>query len=511
MSVDSKVITNTWWNALNTVGGLLFGLITSIVLARMLGPSLIGQFHYWIWLSGLLILVSSPGLAQAMTKFGAELLGRQDRQTASVLFAWLLFAELALGGLVVSVTLLFAWAPWESAPPSDPAALILIAITVVPGVLERLFLAAAKGTQEFRTLSQSSLIGTIFYAVCAIAVASLGFGIHALLLAILARRIVTLVLIGRQLPSHYTVRGAPVISLPPELSRRILLYCRDVTLILVIDTILYERSELFFLSWFAADAEIAFYSQSFDLAMKAMSIPAMFSGVLLPTFSSLAGQRNGGAFSERFNSLHTSSYRVLALIAMPIGLGAAAITPAFALLYGPDFLPMAPVLSILLVGNIVGALASVSATVLHSADEQSFIVRLGFVAAVLNIGLDLALISKYGAVGAAFANSISQLVSGVAGIAYSVRRLNLTFPLRSIARIALAALAAAAVAGLISSWFGGLVLAIAAGILVYPLMLRAFTALDASDHALLSQIKSYLPTQLGPAYQSLVDFLAPQS
>ena len=511
MSVDSKVISNTWWNAINTVGGLLFGLITSIVLARMLGPTLIGQFHYWIWLSGLLILVSSPGLAQAMTRFGAELLGRQDRRAASALFAWLLFVELALAGLVGGATLIFAWAPWASAPPSDPVALILIAVTVVPGVLERLFLAAAKGTQAFRSLSQSSLIGHLFYAVCAVTVASLGFGIHALLLAILARRIVTLVLIGRQLPSHYTMRGAPASALPPELSRRVLLYCRDVSLILVIDTILYERSELFFLSRYASDAEIAFYSQSFDLAMKAMSIPAIFSGVLLPAFSSLAGQSDGGGLSERFHSLHTSSYRVLALIAMPIGLGAAAITPAFVLLYGPDFLPMAPVLSILLVGNIVGALASVSATVLHSADEQRFIVRLGFFASVLNIGLDLILIPKYGAVGAAIANSASQLVSGVVGISLSVRRLNLTFPLRSVARIALAALSAAAVAGLISSWLGGLVLAIAAGILVYPVMLRAFAALDTDDHALLSQMNAHLPSQIRPAYQSLVDFLAPQS
>jgi len=510
MSVNSKVISNTWWNALNTLGGLLFGLITSIVLARILGPSLIGQFHYWIWLSGLLILLSSPGVGQAMTKFGAELLGRQDRQTASALFVWLLYAELALGGLVCGVTLLFAWAPWASAPPSDPVALILIALTVVPGVLERLFLAAAKGTQEFRSLSQSSLIGNLFYTVCAITVASLGLGIHALLLSILVRRIVTLALIGRQLPAYYTMQGATALSLPPELSRRILLYCRDVSLILVIDTVLYERSELFFLSRYAEDADIAYYSQSFDLAMKAMAIPAIFSGVLLPTFSSLAGQVDGGGLSERFKSLHTSSYRVLALIAMPIGLGAAAITPSFVLLYGPDFLPMAPVLSILLAGNIVGALASVSATVLHSADEQSFIVRLGFVTAVLNLGLDLALIPKYGAIGAAVANSASQLVSGVVGISHSVRRLNLTFPLRSVARIALAALSAAAVAGLISSWLGGLVLAIAASILVYPVMLRAFAALDTDDHALLRQMHAYLPKQLGPAYQSLVDFLVPR-
>ena len=165
---------------------------------------------------------------------------------------------------------------------------------------------------------------------------------------------------------------------------------------------------------------------------------------------------------------------------------------------------------ILLVGNIVGALATVSSTILHSVDEQGFIVRLGLIGVLLNIGLNFLLIPRYGAIGAAFANSGSQLVSGVVGITYSTRRLNLTFPLRSLGRIGMAALSAAAVAWLISVWLGGLVLAIGSGILVYPVMLRLFAALETSDHALLSRASVYLPGRLIPAYQGLVDFLAPQ-
>ena len=372
MSLFSTVATNTLWSALSTLGSLLFGLVTSIVLARALGPSVIGQYHYWIWVTGLLVLIASPGPAHAMTKFGAELLGKQDRQTASTLFAWLLLAELALGSLAAGAALLYAWATRSSDPSTDLVAFVIVALSVVPGVVERLLLAAAKGTQEFRYLSQANLGGNLFYAVCAITAVMLGFGIHALLLILLARRIVTILLIGRQLPTYYTVRGALRFAVPPALRRRLFLYCRDVTLILVIDTVVYERSELYFLKRFATDSDIAFYSQSFDLALKAMAIPAIFSGVLFPTFASLAGQRGAGELPERFKALHLSSYRVLALIAMPIGLGGAAIAPALVQLYGPEFLPMSRVLSVLLVGNIVGALATVSSTILHSVDKQTF-------------------------------------------------------------------------------------------------------------------------------------------
>ena len=208
MSLFSTVATNTLWSALSTLGSLLFGLVTSIVLARALGPSVIGQYHYWIWVTGLLVLIASPGPAHAMTKFGAELLGKQDRQTASTLFAWLLLAELALGSLAAGAALLYAWATRSSDPSTDLVAFVIVALSVVPGVVEKLLLAAAKGTQEFRYLSQASLAGNLFYAVCAITAVMLGFGIQALLLALLARRIITILLIGWQLPTYYTVRGA---------------------------------------------------------------------------------------------------------------------------------------------------------------------------------------------------------------------------------------------------------------------------------------------------------------
>ncbi len=498
MRVFPLVANNTFWSGLNTVGGLSLGLITNIVLARFLGPTALGQYNYWLWLMGLLVLVSSPGLPQAMTKFGAEYLGQQERQTAAALFGWLLVAELGLGILVGGAVLLYAW----TAQTADSIALTLIAFSIAPIVVEGLFLAAAKGAQDFRMLSQASLIGGLGYAIGAIAAVSFGFGIYTLLLIFLLRRVVTLILIGWKLPTLYTVRGARAFYISPGLRRRLFLYCRDVTLILVTNAVLYEQSEVYFLKRFATDAEIAFYSQSFHIALKAIAFPAIFSGVLLPAFSSLGGQKD----QKQFNYLYLSSNRIVALIAMPIGFGGAAMAPAFVSLYGPEFLAMSPILAILFVGNIVGSIASVSSSMLYSVEEQHFIVRLGLCMALLNIALAFLLIPGYGAIGAALANSGSQVISGVVGITYSSRRLQLSFPLGSLGRVALAALFSAAVAWLIHAWLGSLASAVVAAILAYPVLLRLFAALETSDHAILSQLSQYLPKSLMPAYQRLVHF-----
>ena len=41
-------------------------------------------------------------------------------------------------------------------------------------------------------------------------------------------------------------------------------------------------------------------------------------------------------------------------------------------------------------------------------------------------------------------------------------------------------------------------------------MLRAFAALDATNHALLCRMTPHLPSWLVPAYQGLIDLLRPQ-
>ncbi|MYC20550.1 MAG: oligosaccharide flippase family protein, partial [Caldilineaceae bacterium SB0662_bin_25] len=205
MSVYQTIVRNTYWSALSTVGGLLMGLITNIVLARALGAPLLGRYNYWLWLIGLLALIASPGLPGAMTKFGAEYLGRDEKETASAVFARLLRIELVLGALVAGIVLVYSLL----VPASDTAALALVAFSVLFVVVEVFFQAAAKGAQDFRVFSQASLIGGFLYGVAAIAIVSFGYGIYPLLIAYIGRRILTILLIGWKLPAHYTLQGSP--------------------------------------------------------------------------------------------------------------------------------------------------------------------------------------------------------------------------------------------------------------------------------------------------------------
>ena len=499
MTIFQTIARNTFWSALSTFGGLFLGIVTNIVLARMLGAAMLGQYNYWLWLIGLLALVASPGIPHAMTKFGAEYLGREEGQIASAIFGRLLQLELVLGAAAGLLVLVSSWV----VPGSDTLALAAVAFSVVLVVVEVFFFAAAKGAQDFRIFSQASLIGGLFYSFAAIAIVTFGSGIYLLLLAYIGRRIIAIILVGRKLPAHFSFRGAMSLNMPPDLRRRILLYCRDMVLIIATSTIPYERFGIFFLKRMATDVDIAFYSQSFDLAIRAMAIPAIFTATLLPTFSAL----HGGEQRDRINRIYLSSNRIAAAIAMPIGLGGAAAAYSVALLYGPEFLPMAPVLAIFCVGHISGAIASVSVSMLYSMEEQGFLVRLNAVMALLNIVLSLILIPSLGATGAALATCSSHTISSIVCMTHVSRRLQVTLPFRVLSRVSMAALLAAVVAWLVSTWLGGLVVAVATAALTYPAMLRMFDALDDTDQHLLSRLNQYQPQSLKPAYENLLHFL----
>lgn len=502
MSVYQSIAKNTFWSGLSTVGGLLLGLITNIVLARVLGASMLGQYNYWLWLIGLLALVASLGLPQTIAKFCAEYLGQGQQETASAIFVRLLKIELVLAALVGSLALIYGWA----FPSTDAVALSLVAFSVLLVTVEISFQAAAKSALDFRIFSQASLIGGLFYAVAAITAVSLGFGIYALLLAYMVRRLLAIILIGWKLPAHFALQLDLQLSIPPELRGRIFRYSRDMILIFATSTIPYERFGVFFLKRFASDVDIAYYSQSFDLAVKAMAIPAIFTVTLLPTLSSLQGQNEHG----QIDRVYLSSNRIAAAIALPIGLGGAAVASSFALLYGPEFLAMSPILAIFFVGNIAGSIAAVSVSMLYSMEEQYFIVRLNAVMTLFNVILSLLLIPRYGALGAALVTCGCHTVSSAICIAHTARRLQVPLPYRVFSRVGLAALTASAVAWLISGTLGGLVVAVAAALLVYPVSLRLYAALDASDQQLLSRLSRHLPQSLAPAYQGLVQFLVPK-
>ena len=164
----------------------------------------------------------------------------------------------------------------------------------------------------------------------------------------------------------------------------------------------------------------------------AMQIPAVFSSLLIPYFSEIHGQKD----SKRLEIGYINSTRYLALISFPIGIGGAVISaPLIELAYGKEYLSAVIPAQMILIFNAFGAVSRASSSILYGTEEQSFILKWGSIVAISNILLDLIMIPKYGAVGAAIANSSAQMAGVIGGVVYINKEFGISYPLKTVIKI----------------------------------------------------------------------------
>src|SRR5204862_412099 len=86
-------------------------------------------------------------------------------------------------------------------------------------------------------------------------------------------------------------------SVPPPAAARAEIrgYVASLAVVAVLEALVRDRSEIFFLRLFAPPEEIAFYSLAFGLATRVMVIPEIAVGALLPTLSALHGRGDRAA------------------------------------------------------------------------------------------------------------------------------------------------------------------------------------------------------------------------
>jgi O-antigen/teichoic acid export membrane protein len=264
-------------------------------------------------------------------------------------------------------------------------------------------------------------------------------------------------------------------------------------LIAVLGAVIWERSEIFFLGRWTSPEQVGFYSLAFTLALHLRRLlTTSFGEVLFPVIAQLQGLGD----EERIATAFVQATRYLIMVACPLVVGGAVFAePIIRLLFGPAYVPAAPVLAILLVSAGAVALAQPAAAILVNKERFRFLTGSFALLAGGNVALDVLLIPAGAALGAAVANTTTQLAAVLAQLVVVVRLLGAQFPLGTLVR----ALGAAALAGLPAWGLAGhddvASLALGLGVLAlgYPIALRLTGALGREDVARLREAASAFP------------------
>jgi len=266
--------------------------------------------------------------------------------------------------------------------------------------------------------------------------------------------------------------------------RRIRKFSWTVSYVLILNAVVWQRSEVLFLKWFSSLPQIAFYSIAFALAGKLSDIANVCTGTLMP----LSSEAYGRSGLTDLRAIYTSGLKYIQMGIVPLVLfGIVLSRPAVRLVYGECYLPLVPVLQILLATVAVTTMGGVASALVYATDKQAFIAKFGTAVALLNILMDLIFIPRFGAIGAAIANGGTQVLAVVVGLVYTKSILSSPFPLTDTARIYAAALLAMTpvlFASLTTAKLGYL-LVVAFGAFVYIVALVAMGAVGSSEASFL--------------------------
>jgi O-antigen/teichoic acid export membrane protein len=392
---------------LNFIDGavtLAAALVVSILLARVLGPNRFGVYALAMTLVMVALLLARLGISSTVKRYVAELNARGDRQTASIVVGRGLRLGLASGAMGTAL-MAAAAAPLAAffRHPELTRLLLIGAAMVLPMVVLGVLRNVVSGFQQYRYLVRLNLVASPAWVLgCAVAL-WWGAGVAGVMVTSLIVDLLQVLAVGLWVSENVGISWrAP---LPEGLGRRLAQYNVTLAALIVLNAIVWERSELLFLGRFQGAEQVAFYALPFALTEKVVDlVPGALLGVLLPGLTYAQSIDPG-----RFSAVFSDALRYLAMLTLPICLFGIPLAPIMInLLYGSGYVGAVIVLQILLVSIVFGVLGQASRAAHLGMESQAFLLKTGLVAAAISIGLDLVLIPRFGATGAAVANTVVQ-------------------------------------------------------------------------------------------------------
>jgi O-antigen/teichoic acid export membrane protein len=374
----------------NRLALVAIGMVTSVVVARALGPEGRGIFALATALTAVAVQFGNVGLHASNTWAVAR-----DRTLLGPLLGNTLVVSLGLGGLVAGIT----WAVATSLPGFEVTGVILVlAIASIPVNLAYLLLQNLQlGIQKIRTYNAMELIHRlIVVAVLAIAIAG---GWLNPATAVGAGLVAGVVVTSWAAVATARAAGA---SLRPR-TRLLVEHARYGARAYVAALLAYLvlRLDLLLVGALRGATDVGYYSIAVSLAELIYLLPVVVGQMLFPRLSATTDA------ASRHATVRRASIGIG--VAMTTGAAVAAIAagPAINLLYGAAFAPSIPAFLWLLPGIVFLSIYTILSSYLAAVGMPAISLLTPGLGLSLNLALNLALLPGFGIVGAAIASTVT--------------------------------------------------------------------------------------------------------
>ena len=505
---NAKVIgRNFIFMGLEVVITLVCTLLTTVAIARVIGPSRLGYFNLIFWLTSITCSVGSLGIPLTTFKYMGEFLGGGKKELARAVFFYNLRAQTVIACVLTAIGMIAAFILVD---PEYRVCSILLVLSMVPNMITFVPSQANSAAEDSALNTRGAFVGAIVYVVAVAASLLLGWNLVGIAAGVLLYR--TAELAVKTVPVLNSMKSVSRVTLPREIRKRMFSFSGLSTGLMILQIVIWDRSDIIFLKLLQPDIrQLAFFSVCFSVSDRLMRMPQTFANALSATQMAEYGRDK-----ERLFRMTSKASTYVLLGALPILIGLACIGGPFVrVMYGPQYLPAIPVFIVVALLSIPRAILTPAQTLLYSAEDLGFVLKWGCMAAAINVLLDLALIPGYGALGAAWANGVAQTFAAITIWGRVLVRYPVRINLPVLLRLSAATFAMAAVVlGIVATPFNPLmklIAAVPAGVIVFLVTSRMLAVLQKDDRRRLLQLSALLPAPVGSSFNRLVDFLVPQT
>lgn len=502
-SNTKTIARNTGWYGLETAISFMMTLVTSIAIARTLGPSKMGYIIYVTWIAQIVSSLGGMGIPETTRKYMAEFIGMGDHGTARYIYIRTLRLQMLLA-TVATAGILF-WVLGD-AHAEYKLASALVVLSIWPAMINFVSAQANVATEELSTNLPASVIATFVYFFAIIATVVLHWGVIGVGASMLVGRMVDFLV--RLFPTMKRVLSWESTHAQPELlPKRMMSFAWKSIISMILALIVWNRSEIILLRHLCADIrQVAYYSVAFSMAERLLVGSMTFNSAIAATIFAQFGRDR-----SKLPAIAASSFRYLALTSIPLHFIAAALAaPALLLLYGNEYKGAAMVVTLAPLLCMPKAFIGPVQSLLESVERQSIIILATVLAGIADLSVAWSLIPAHGAVGACIGSGAAQVMAVGMMWAVGIHLYKVKLPWLLLFKVTvvstLAALTAHYIAnGLAPIWAilgGG-----SASLMVLFSLLYPMRVLEQEDHARLSTLTGMLPKPIAAPAKTLLSLL----
>jgi O-antigen/teichoic acid export membrane protein len=402
-------VKNTAYTFFAGIIQLVLGLISSVILARVLGPNDRGVFALASLFPVLLITITNLGIGPATAYFVA-----QKKYTIGEVLGTNFLLSIVLGTASILIGTGIILSLHQFLFPTVEKFLLFIALAIVPFnlVTQHTGISILLGAQLIKKYNLAQIVqttATVIFIVIFLILFRMGVA-GALLGTVLASILVSILIFG-WLKAETQIHD---LKLSSVYLRDLIKYGLQTNLGNIVGFLNY-RVEIFIMGALLPTSAVGFYSIASGLAEKLWLVSHSASTVLFPVVSSEKDEDE----LKSFTPLVSRNIFFITVLSATILFIASEWLIVF--LYSTEYISSVLLFRILLPGIVFVSISRILANDIAGRGKPIINSYIGGIGLILQIVLNVLLIPVYGAVGSAIATSLTYLVILVIRIIIYVR------------------------------------------------------------------------------------------